>query len=154
MDIEIPRDVAESQGVPTDLDSGLEQPFTFPNPRRRRISGVIYLLGALVAAAGVMVGDWPRAWGVAAVLVVIGGYHFLSAWDLGVSDAEALTRAGGAVGYPVGHASAGVGFSGWRARPVWNVIVYSAEEPPSRRSLVQIDGVDGQVLGVAEEPLG
>ena len=52
-----------------------------------------------------------------------------------------------------GHAAAGVGFTGWRARPVWNVMVYSADEPPARRASVQVDGVTGEVLTVTEEPL-
>jgi hypothetical protein len=29
---------------------------------------------------------------------------------------------------------------------VWNVLVFSADEPPSRRGLVRIDAVDGHVV--------
>jgi hypothetical protein len=57
-----------------------------------------------------------------------------------------LEVANRAVAFPVGHASASLGFTGWRARPVWNVLVFSADEPPSERGLVRIDGIDGHVV--------
>ena len=37
-------------------------------------------------------------------------------------------------------------FEGWRARPVWNVLVFSAEEPPTRRGLVRLDGITGNIM--------
>ena len=55
----------------------------------------------------------------------------------------AATRA---VGFPVGHASAQLGWRGLRSRPTWRILVYSADEPPSKRGLVLVDGVDGVVL--------
>jgi len=56
------------------------------------------------------------------------------------------------VQFPVGHASAVVGFDGLRARPVWNVLVFSADEPPTQRGLVRVDAVDGHVVeSVTEE---
>ena len=69
--------------------------------------------------------------GSRAVLAAIGGYHLLSAFDLAVEDREALRIANQNTDFPVGHASAAVGFEGWRARPVWNVLVFSADDPPA-----------------------
>jgi hypothetical protein len=50
------------------------------------------------------------------------------------------------VGFPVGHASAQLGWRGFRSRPTWRILLYSAEEPPKTRGLVLVDGVDGTVL--------
>ena len=42
--------------------------------------------------------------------------------------------------------------AGCRARPVWRILLYSADEPPATRGLVQLDAVDGRVLGEYTEP--
>ena len=81
------------------------------------------------------------------LLIVIGGYHFLAAWPLTINQTEALTVASRTVGFPVGHASGQLGFRGLRSRPSWRILLYSADEPPSLRGLVELDGVDGAVQG-------
>ena len=50
------------------------------------------------------------------------------------------------VGFPVGHASAQMGWRGLLSRPTWRILLYSAEDPPTQRGLVLVDGVDGEVL--------
>ncbi len=143
---EIPPDVAAAEGVPDDLDSSGLGPYSVPSPRRRRRAGIVYLVfaaaGALAAGAGLGDGFWLAAGGLA----LIAAHHWLAAWPLPVREGRALEAAGGAVGFPVGHASAQVGFVGWRARPVWNVLVFSADEPPSQRGLVRVDGQSGAVV--------
>ena len=62
-----------------------------------------------------------------------------------VDEKEALVAAQGAVGFPVGHASAQQVWRGLRSRPTWRVLVYSAEDPPRRRGLVLVDAIDGSV---------
>jgi hypothetical protein len=50
------------------------------------------------------------------------------------------------VGFPVGHASAQLGWRGLRSRPTWRILLYSAEEPPQRRGFVLVDAVDGHIV--------
>ena len=50
------------------------------------------------------------------------------------------------VGFAVGHASAQMGWRGLLSRPTWRILLYSAENPPLRRGLVLVDGVDGEVV--------
>lgn len=151
--IEIPREVAEQEGVPDDLDSGVVGPYRFPNPRRRRLAAVIYVIGAALAVWGA-VALVPGYWIMAAGLFALAAYHWFSAWDLVVQQEQALDEAARAVDFSVGHVSAAVGFEGWRSRPVWNVIVYSATEPPDRRALVRLDARTADRLDdVYEEPL-
>jgi hypothetical protein len=64
-----------------------------------------------------------------------------------VRDTDALVAAVREVGFPVGHASAQLGWRGLRSRPTWRILLYSAEDPPSRRGLVLVDAVDATVLG-------
>jgi hypothetical protein len=79
-------------------------------------------------------------------LALAGAYHLISGWDLDVDEQDALVIATRTVGFPVGHASAQMGWRGLRSRPTWRILLYSAENPPLRRGLVLVDGVDGEVV--------
>lgn len=143
--IHIPRDVADAEGVPEELDAGVVGEYRFPDPRRRRVAGWIHLGAA--ASLALLAIQQPAAWAGVILAVILAIWHFASAWSLGIDQSEALARAAVAVGFPVGHASAAVTFVGVRARPRWHVVMYSADEPPSRRALVQFDGVSGAPVG-------
>jgi len=150
-----PPDEAEEHGdeLPADLDvSNYVGMYTFPDIRRRRAPAYAYLL--LAAALGVLVASHPGR-GVlvnegflaaAVALALIGIYHLLAAWPLAVKDTDALVAAAGKVGFPVGHASAQLGWRGLRSRPTWRILLYSSEDPPASRGMVLVDGVDGEVL--------
>lgn len=146
--IYVPDEVAEAAAVPDDLDSDVDElEYTMPDTNRRRRAGAVYLLGAVGVGVLIATDLLPQAmwWTAVAVLAGVGVYHFISGWNLAVLDREALEAANREVPFAVGHASASLGFSGWRARPVWNVLVFSADEPPSQRGLVLVDGIDGRV---------
>ncbi len=139
--------------LPEDLDvSGYVGTVTFPDNSRRRIPGFLYLATAAVCLAvwalagddAVLVNDGYLA--VAVVLAAFGTYCISAGWPLGVDATEALVEATKQVGFPVGHASASLGWRGLRSRPTWRILVYSAEEPPRQRGLVLVDAVDGTVL--------
>jgi hypothetical protein len=134
--------------LPADLDAtGFIGPTVFPDVSKRRIAGTIYLVLAVTCLA-----QWTQSGnrGVLAVGVLlgaIGGYHFLTGWHLKVDETEALVIATRTVGFPVGHASAQLAWYGLRSRPAWRILLYSADDPPSLRGLVECDGVDGHVMG-------
>ncbi|HSJ27652.1 MAG TPA: hypothetical protein VLB67_05530 [Acidimicrobiia bacterium] len=140
--IHIPADIAEAEGVPDELDSSIVGPYRFPDPLRRRLAGWIYLVVAVPVA--VLARDAPLMWFGFALLVVLAAWHLMAAWPLRVDQEDVLARAASEVEFPVGHASAAVTFVGWRARPRWHVVLYSADEPPTQRALVQFDGVTGE----------
>ena len=147
-------DDAEVRDVlPDDLDiSEFVGPYVFPNNNRRRVPGYLYLLigvGCLVAwglsgGEAVLVNDGFLAAGIA--MVLIGAYHLVAGWNLDVDERDALVSATERVGFPVGHASAQLGWRGLRSRPTWRILLYSAENPPTRRGLVLVDGVDGEIV--------
>jgi hypothetical protein len=80
-------------------------------------------------------------------LFTIAAYHFAAAWPLRIDQIQALALASRAVGFPVGHASAQLAWRGLLSRPTWRILLYSADDPPSIRGLVELDAVDGEVLG-------
>jgi hypothetical protein len=140
--------------LPDDLNAaGYVGPYLFPNNNRRRIPAILYW----VIAAGCLVlwfttkdsnpvlvnGGYVAA---AIALILIGIYSFVTGWNLDVDERDALVIATRQVGFPVGHASAQMGWRGLLSRPTWRILVYSAEDPPDRRGLVLVDGVDGAVV--------
>ena len=139
--------------LPEDLDaSGYVGPYLFPNNNRRRIPGYLYLLtGAVAIVLWAVAGDDAvyvnRGFLVAGIgLVLFGAYHLVAGWNLDVDERDALVAATRAVGFPVGHASAQLGWRGLRSRPTWRILLYSADTPPAKRGLVLVDGVDGAVI--------
>jgi len=139
--------------LPADLDvTAYDGMYTFPDIRRRRSPGIAYLVFAVVFGTlwaigggdGVLVNNGFLAGAIA--LGLVGLYHLAAAWPLAVGDTEALLAAASEVGFPVGHASAQLGWRGLRSRPTWRILLYSSEDPPTQRGLVLVDGVDGEVL--------
>ena len=139
--------------LPSELDiTALVGPYLFPDIRRRRIAGAIVAVVGAAAALGGLLGSNTALVVVGGGLLAVAGFHFLAAWPLIVDQTEALAVASRTAGFPVGHASAQLGWRGLRSRPSWRVLLYSADDPPSERGLVELDGVDATVLGSYTEP--
>ena len=139
--------------LPEDLNvSEFVGPYVFPNNNRRRVPGYLYLLiGAACIALWATAGSDAVAvnvgfLGAGIALVLIGAYHLLAGWNLDVDEQDALVAATEQVAFPVGHASAQLGWRGLASRPTWRILLYSAENPPSRRGLVLVDGVDAEIV--------
>jgi len=140
--------------LPEDLDaSGYVGPYLFPNNSRRRVPGIIYLVFAVIlfglwvthrGAPQILINDGYLA--AAIGLALFGTYSIVTGWDLKVDERDALVASVRQVGFPVGHASAQMGWRGLLSRPTWRILLYSAEDPPTQRGLVLVDGVDGEVL--------
>jgi hypothetical protein len=139
--------------LPEELDvTAYVGPYVFPNINRRRIPAVMYGVLAVLCFAGWV---WSSNIGLlvgAVLLGAVAAYHFATAWNLEVDQTQALVVATRTVGFPVGHASAQLSWRGLRSRPVWRILLYSADDPPTMRGLVELDAVDGRVMGEYTEP--
>jgi hypothetical protein len=137
-----------ADALPTDLDvTAYVGPYLFPSPRRRLVAAAWLVGVAALGGLGYAISGNLGLLGAALALLAIAGYHALTAWPLSVDQTEALVVATRTVGFPVGHASAQLTWRGLRSRPTWRILLYSADTPPSVRGLVELDGVDGHVLG-------
>ena len=139
--------------LPAALDvTGLVGPYTFPDNNRRRIAGALYLGAAVLCVwlraarhhNGVLVYGGFLVVGVA--FAAVGLYHWAAGYHLATTETDALVAATRQVGFPVGHASAQLGWRGLRSRPTWRILLYSADDPPTRRGLVLVDGVDSGIV--------
>ena len=144
--IRIPGEVAREAGVPDDLDSGRLGPYRFPSPERRLIGARIYVVAGFLAAFGALANLATGLWVVAIGLLALSYSHYRTAWSPTIRQEQALHMAATLSPFPVGHASAALGFVGLRSRPVWNLVLYSAEDPPRFRALVRLDAVRGAQL--------
>lgn len=125
----------------------------FPDPGRRKWVGTLWLLFAALAAAvvaangtdGVLVNEGLVVFAVGSAL--IGAYHLAAGASLKLRETDALVIASKEVGFPIGHASAQLGFQGLLARPKWRILVYSADNPPTKRGMVLVDARSGAVVG-------
>ena len=152
--IRIPDEIARAQQVPEELDATQRWPYSIPSTRRRRKAAMVYGVGATGVIAVIAAGGPTLLLVLVGILAALVVWHLMSAWPIEVLDPAALEVANREVPFAVGHASAAVGFDGWRARPIWNVLVFSADEPPSQRGLVRVDAVDGHVVETYVEPIG
>jgi hypothetical protein len=140
--------------LPAELDvTALDSEYLFPNNSRRRIPGYLYVvLGALCVLLWAARRDHQpilsnRGFLFAGIgLVLFGLYHLQAGWNLAVDEREALVAATRKVGFPVGHASAQLGWRGVRSRPTWRILLYSNEPTPLKRGLVMVDGIDAEIV--------
>lgn len=143
--------------LPGDLDAaGYVGPYMFPDNNRRRVPGYLYLAVAAVCVVIWGTVDSPYVNSgfllAAGLLAVAGTYQIVAGWNLHVDERDALVAASRQVGFPVGHASAQLGWRGLLSRPTWRILLYSADTPPAHRGLVLVDGVDGSVVEHFVEP--
>ncbi len=138
--------------LPEDLDRGFVGAYLFPDNKRRRLTGALYLVIAIA------VGSWS-IWVPGEPVLINGGlligccglglfglYSLVSGRGFTLDENAALVSANQAVGFPVGHASAQLGWRGLMSRPTWKMLVYSAEDPPVSRGLVLVDAIDGTIV--------
>jgi hypothetical protein len=150
---------ADAQGaktgdeLPEDLDvTAYVGPYLFPDIRRRRLAAAcLAVVGGGALVGGALSGNTGLL-AVGVLLLFVAAYHVAAAWHLAVDQTAALAAASRTVGFPVGHASAQLGWRGLRSRPSWRILLYSADAPPSMRGLVEVDGVDAAILGEYTEP--
>ena len=141
-----------ADALPSELiPSGFDDSYRFPDNSRRRVAGGLYValgaaavVAAIVLDGSVLVNSGFVAGAVA--LILIGLYYIQAGQALSVDEGGALVAAVRAVGFPVGHASARLGWRGLRSRPTWRVLLYSNDTPPARRGIVLVDGLDGGIV--------
>jgi hypothetical protein len=138
----------DGDDLPAELDvTSLVGPYVFPDIAHRRIAAAVYAALAIACATAGIAAPNGGLIAAAVMLGTVAAYSFLCGWPLRVDQTEALAAASRTVGFPVGHASAQLAWRGLRSRPTWRILLYSADEPPSIRGLVELDAVDAQVLG-------
>jgi hypothetical protein len=154
----LPAEREHTDTLPEDLDAtDFVGPYLFPDNNRRRWPGLLYIVtGLLFIVAWVMRTVTPvqvnRGLLLCGVgMLLVGAFHLITATNLKVREVDALAAASKQVGFPVGHASAQLGWRGLLSRPTWRILLYSAEEPPKTRGVALVDGNTAEVLSTHTE---
>ena len=128
-------------------------PYRVLDTATRRRAGYVYLVMGVVVAFIVLATGVTLMWLTGCVpLVLLALFQFMGGWKIRVSDMEAIEVASHAPSFEVGHASGSLGFRGWLAKPVWQILVFGAGPgSPTHQAVVTVDGLSGDVLGVYEE---
>lgn len=154
--------VADSPSSPTPGGGNHEDAvdfasYVFPNTAQRRytawglaIVGVLAIATAIIGRGSIIIATNGLLVG-GVILCSIAAYFFASAFKMAFDQGEALIIATREIGFAVGHASAVLGWRGLRARPAWRILLYSVEDPPRRRGLVELDAITGAILGAYSE---
>jgi hypothetical protein len=120
--------------------------------RTRQRAGYTYLASAVVTGLITLASGVGAMWLTAVLpLAALGAYHFAGAWRMRIGDMDAIRIASEAASFPVGHGSATLGYRGLLAKPVWQVLVFSASPSPDHQALVTVDAMTGAVTGSYEE---
>lgn len=130
------------------------RPFQVLDTRKRRKAGVVYLVMAALAAMLVAAAGVSAMWFTAvALLAAIAVLQFVAAWNMTVTDMDAIRIASEESSFDVGHGSATLGYRGLLAKPVWQVLVFADTPSPDHQALVTVDAISGEVTGRYEEAI-
>ncbi len=145
-------DVAEVVDVlPAELDATASgRLYEFPNNSKRRVAAILHCAVGAICLLVALAVDSPRvndgllAAGIG--LMAFAVYSYVVGSPTVIDEGDALVIAAATVGFTAGPASAQMVWRGWRSRPAWRVLLYSAEPQPLQRGIVVVDGVDGHVI--------
>jgi len=154
MSADLEKIITEDNDVlPADLQPDLadHEDYIFPDNDRRRSPGYLYLAIScclLVACiiwresafvnTGVILGSF--------LLGVFGIYSIRAGEKLVFDERLALSKAAEICGFSVGHASAQMTWRGFVSKPMWRILMFSADDPPTTRGFVLIDAISGEVI--------
>lgn len=142
--------------LPSDLDvTKYVGPYQFPSPRKRKTAATFIIVISLITIALGINSSNTSLTVAGGISLLIGLLFFLLGWELNAKDLDALTLAASQAPFSVGHASAQLCFTGWASKPTWRVVVFSSDEPPTQRGLVEISAVTKEITSTffdMEEP--
>ena len=147
--IEIDKDIAEETLLPDDLNSLAVGSYVVPDPRKRQQYPYIVLSVVLISfIASLMVGfvDFVP------VLIILSFTAFLLFFvdnKFKIQQQEVIEKITNNIDHSIGYYSIALTFQFTFKNlltPVWTVIVYSHENPPLNKTIIEISAFSGRVI--------
>lgn len=136
-----PGDLSPDAGPHSDLST-----------RRRARAAIVYFALAGIGAGITLATGISALWlTMVLALVAVGVFQLLGSWNMAVTDMQAIAIGSADATFAVGHGSATLGYTGWRARPMWQVLVFGADSPPTHQAVITVDAMTGDITGKYEE---
>ena len=147
--IEIDKDIAEETLLPDDLNSLAVGSYVVPDPRKRSQYPYVVLGVVLLSFITSLIIDFVSFVPVIIILSVIALLLFLVNNKFNIQQQEVIERITNNIDHSIGYYSIALTFQFTFKNiltPVWTVIVYSHENPPLNKTIIEINAFSGKVI--------
>ena len=147
--IEIDKDIAEETLLPDDLNSLAVGSYVVPDPRKRRQYPYVVLGVVLLSFITSLIIDFVSFVPVIFILSIIALLLFLVNNKFKIQQQEVIERITNNIDHSIGYYSIALTFQFTFKNiltPVWTVIVYSHENPPLNKTIIEINAFSGKVI--------
>ena len=147
--IEIDKDIAEETLLPDDLNSLAVGSYVVPDPRKRKQYPYVVLGVVLLSFITSLVIDFVSFVPVIIILSIIALLLFLVNNKFKIQQQEVIERITNNIDHSIGYYSIALTFQFTLKNiltPVWTVIVYSHENPPLNKTIIEINAFSGKVI--------
>ena len=147
--IEIDKDIAEETLLPDDLNSLAVGSYVVPDPRKRKQYPYVVLGVVLLSFITSLIIDFVSFIPVIIILSIIALLLFLVNNKFKIQQQEVIERITNNIDHSIGYYSIALTFQFTFKNiltPVWTVIVYSHENPPLNKTIIEINAFNGKVI--------
>ena len=147
--IEIDKDIAEETLLPDDLNSLAVGSYVVPNPIKRKQYPYVVLGVVLLSFITSFIIDFVSFVPVIIILSIIALLLFLVNNKFKIQQQEVIERITNNIDHSIGYYSIALTFQFTFKNiltPVWTVIVYSHENPPLNKTIIEINAFSGKVI--------
>ena len=147
--IDIDKDIAEETLLPDDLNSLAVGSYVVPDPRKRKQYPYVVLGVVLLSFITSLIIDFVSFVPVIIILSIIALLLFLVNNKFKIQQQEVIERITNNIDHSIGYYSIALTFQFTFKNiltPVWTVIVYSHENPPLNKTIIEINAFSGEVI--------
>ena len=147
--IEIDKDIAEETLLPDDLNSLAVGSYVVPDPRKRSQYPYVVLGVVLLSFITSLIIDFVSFVPVIIILCIVALLLFLVNNRFKIQQQEVIERITNNIDHSIGYYSIALTFQFTFKNiltPVWTVIVYSHENPPLNKTIIEINAFSGKVI--------
>ena len=147
--IEIDKDIAEETLLPDDLNSLAVGSYVVPDPRKRKQYPYVVLGVVLLSFITSLIIDFVSFVPVIIILSTVALLLFLVNNKFKIQQQEVIERVTNNIDHSIGYYSIALTFQFTFKNiltPVWTVIVYSHENPPLNKTIIEINAFSGKVI--------
>ena len=147
--IEIDKDIAEETLLPDDLNSLAVGSYVVPDPRKRNQYPYVVLGVVLLSFITSLMIDFVSFVPVIIILSIVALLLFLVNNKFKIQQQEVIERITNNIDHSIGYYSIALTFQFTFKNiltPVWTVIVYSHENPPLNKTIIEINAFSGKVI--------
>ena len=147
--IEIDKDVAEKTLLPDDLNSLAVGSYVVPDPSKRKQYPYVVLGVVLLIYITSLMIDFVSFVPVIIILSIVSLLLFVVNNKFKIRQQEVIEKISNNIDHSIGYYSIALTFQFTLKQiltPVWTVIVYSHENPPSNKTIIEISAFSGRVI--------